>query len=144
LVMRGDVAKEALPTDERIMAFRETGDPALAVLLCQFGRYLMIAGSREGSQPLNLQGKWNQDVVPPWASGYTLNINTEMNYWPAETTNLAELHRPLFQMMSELAKNGAGTAKAMYGRRGWVVHHNTSLWRDTFPIDGWAHTSIWN
>lgn len=144
LVMHGDRAKGALPTDERILAFRESGDPALAALLFQFGRYLMIAGSREGSQPLNLQGKWNEHVVPPWASGYTLNINAQMNYWPAETTNLAELHRPLFQMMRELAVNGADTAKSMYGRRGWVVHHNTSLWRDTYPIDGWAHTSIWN
>ncbi len=144
LAMRGDPAKEALPTDERILAFQDSGDPALAALLFQFGRYLMIAGSRDGTQPLNLQGKWNERVIPPWASGYTLNINTEMNYWPAETTNLAELHRPLFQMARELAANGAGTAKTMYGRRGWVAHHNTSLWRDTFPIDGWAHTSIWN
>jgi alpha-L-fucosidase 2 len=144
LAMHGDPAKEAWPTDRRIVAFRDSGDPALAALLFQFGRYLMIAGSREGTQPLNLQGKWNEHVVPPWASGYTLNINTEMNYWPAETTNLGELQRPLFQMMRELAANGALTAKTMYGRRGWVVHHNTSLWRDTFPIDGWAHTSIWN
>lgn len=144
LTMPGDPEKDVMPTDQRIRAFRGSGDPALAALLFQFGRYLMIAGSREGTQPLNLQGKWNEHVIPPWASGYTLNINTEMNYWPAETTNLAELHRPLFQMMRELAVNGAGTAKTMYGRRGWVVHHNTSLWRDTFPIDGWAHTSIWN
>lgn len=144
LEMPGDPAKEQLTTDARIRTFHEGGDPALAALLFQFGRYLMIAGSREGTQPLNLQGKWNDKVIPPWASGYTLNINAEMNYWPAETTNLAELHQPLFQMMRELAVNGAVTAKAMYGRRGWVVHHNTTLWRDTFPIDGWVHTSIWN
>ncbi len=144
LELSGDPAKERLPTDARIAAFRESGDPGLAALLFQFGRYLMIAGSRDGTQPLNLQGKWNDKVVPPWASGYTLNINAQMNYWPAETTNLAELHRPMFQMMRELAGHGSVTAKSMYGRRGWVVHHNTTLWRDTFPIDGWAHTSIWN
>jgi alpha-L-fucosidase 2 len=144
LEMGGDPAKELLATDVRIAAFRESGDPSLAALLFQFGRYLMIAGSREGTQPLHLQGKWNDKVVPPWASGYTLNINAQMNYWPAESANLAELHRPFFQMIRELAINGSATAQSMYGRRGWVVHHNTTLWRDTFPIDGWAHTSIWN
>ncbi len=144
LDLAGESSKTHLPTDVRIASFRESGDPALAALLFQFGRYLMIAGSREGTQPLNLQGKWNDQVIPPWSSGYTLNINAQMNYWPAETTNLAELHQPLFQMMRELAVNGAVTARSMYGRRGWVVHHNTTLWRDTFPIDGWAHTSIWN
>ena len=144
LTMSGDPSKLSWPTDRRILAFRDSGDPALAALLFQFGRYLMIAGSRDGTQPLNLQGKWNEHVVPPWASGYTLNINTQMNYWPAEPTHLAELHRPLFRMIHELAENGAGTARTMYGRPGWVVHHNTTLWRDTFPIDGWAHTSIWN
>ena len=99
LRLDGDPAKEKLPTDARIAAFRASGDPALAMQLFQFGRYLLIAGSRAGSQPLNLQGKWNDLVIPPWASQYTVNINTEMNYWPAETTNLSELHEPLFRLI---------------------------------------------
>jgi alpha-L-fucosidase 2 len=144
LTLAGDPAKELLPTDARIAAFRESGDPALAALCFQFGRYLLIAGSRAGTQPLNLQGKWNDKVIPPWASSYTVNINTQMNYWPAEITNLSELHEPLFQMLRELAVNGALTARNMYHRRGWVAHHNTSLWRDSYPVDGTARAAFWN
>ncbi|AWI10720.1 hypothetical protein CKA38_14380 [Ereboglobus luteus] len=132
------------PTDARIAAFRETDDPALAALCFKFGRYLLIAGSRPGTQPLNLQGKWNDLVIPPWASSYTININTEMNYWPAETTALPELQGPLFDMLAELAEAGRHTARNMYGARGWVAHHNTSLWRDTYPVDGNTRAAWWN
>ena len=144
LTLDGDPAKAALSTDARIAAFRESGDPGLAALLFQFGRYLLIAGSRVGSQPLNLQGKWNDLVVPPWAASYTVNINTEMNYWPAEVTNLSELTEPLFQMTRESAVTGTRTARDMYHRRGWVVHHNITLWRDSFPVDGAARAAFWN
>jgi alpha-L-fucosidase 2 len=144
LRLDGDVAKNKLPTDARIPAFRQIGDPALAALLFHYGRYLMIAGSRVGTQPLNLQGKWNDLVIPPWASSYTTNINAEMNYWAAETTNLSELHEPLFRLTRETAANGARTARDMYHRRGWVAHHNTSLWRDSFPVDGRATSAFWN
>lgn len=144
LRLDGDPAKENQPTDQRIAAFRETGDPALAALCFQFGRYLLIAGSRAGTQPLNLQGLWNDQVIPPWASAYTININTEMNYWPTEVANLSELHAPLFQMLKEVAQTGQLAARSMYHNRGWVVHHNTTIWRDAFPVDGQARTSFWN
>ncbi|HVK04145.1 MAG TPA: glycoside hydrolase family 95 protein, partial [Armatimonadaceae bacterium] len=125
-----------LPTDERVRESARLDDPALAALYFQYGRYLLISSSRPGSQPANLQGVWNESPTPPWDSKYTININTEMNYWPAETTNLAECHEPLFRMVEEVAKTGARTAKAMYGAGGWVVHHNTDLWRASAPIDG--------
>jgi alpha-L-fucosidase 2 len=144
LQLKGDPAKEKLPTDQRIAAFRDTGDPALAALCFQFGRYLLIAGSRPGTQPLNLQGIWNAEVIPPWASAYTVNINTEMNYWPAEVTNLSETHEPLFAMLRELAQTGAIAARQMYHARGWVAHHNTTIWRDAFPVDGQARAAFWN
>jgi alpha-L-fucosidase 2 len=144
LTLAGDPAKDKLPTDARIAAFRDTGDPGLAALCFQYGRYLLIAGSRAGTQPLNLQGKWNDLVIPPWASEYTVNINTEMNYWPAEVTNLSELHEPFFRLMRETAVNGANTARTMYHRRGWVAHHNVTLWRDSFPVDGTARAAFWN
>ncbi|MGH9889545.1 MAG: glycoside hydrolase family 95 protein, partial [bacterium] len=144
LVLAGDPAKEKLPTDQRIASFRETGDPGLAALCFQLGRYLLIAGSRPGGQPLNLQGLWNEQVIPPWASAYTVNINTEMNYWPAETTNLSELQQPLFDMLRDVAKTGALAARDMYKRRGWVLHHNTTIWRDAFPVDGVARAAFWN
>lgn len=144
LHLEGDPAKEKLPTDARIAAFRETGDPGLAALCFQYGRYLLIAGSRAGTQPLNLQGKWNDLVIPPWASEYTVNINTEMNYWPAEVTNLSELHEPFFRLMRETAANGTVTARNMYHRRGWVAHHNVTLWRDSYPVDGTARAAFWN
>ena len=144
LRLDGDPAKEKLTTDARVAAFRATGDPALAALLFQYGRYLLIAGSRAGTHPLNLQGKWNDLVIPPWASSYTVNINAEMNYWPAETANLADLHEPLFRLIRETAVNGTRTARDTYRRRGWVAHHNTSLWRDSAPVDGRATSAFWN
>ncbi len=144
LQLAGDPAKEKLPTDARILAFRETGDPALAALTFQFGRYLLIAGSRAGTQPLNLQGIWNDQVIPPWASAYTININAQMNYWPAEVTNLSELHEPLFRMLKEVSQTGRIAARDMYHNRGWVTHHNTTIWRDAFPVDGQAIAAFWN
>jgi len=124
------------PTDERVRAFGDGGDPGLAALYCQYGRYLLIASSRAGSQPANLQGLWNESTSPPWGSKYTININTEMNYWPALSTNLAETMDPLTAMVSDLSITGARTAREMYGAGGWMAHHNTDLWRATGPIDG--------
>jgi len=144
LQLGGDPARATLATDARIAAFRDTNDPALAALCFQFGRYLLIAGSRPGTQPLNLQGLWNDQVIPPWASGYTININTEMNYWPAEVANLSETHEPLFQLLRELSVTGRIAARAMYHQRGWVAHHNTTIWRDAFPVDGSARAAFWN
>src|SRR5581483_8918011 len=102
----------------------------------QFGRYLLISSSRPGGQPAALQGIWNESMNPPWGGKYTININTEMNYWPAESCNLAECVEPLIGMVQDLAKTGARTAREMYSARGWVVHHNTDLWRASAPIDG--------
>ena len=131
------------PTDQRIDEFADLSDPDLAATLFQYGRYLMISGSRPGGQPLNLQGMWNKDVVPAWNCGYTMNINAEMNYWPAEITNLSECHEPFFRLISELAINGRKTAKQMYKSRGWVAHHNTSIWRETMPNDYSANAAFW-
>lgn len=125
-----------LPTDERIKNFSHGNDPQLATLYFQYGRYLLISSSRPGSQPANLQGLWNESLRPPWGSKYTININTEMNYWPADVGNLAECVDPLLAMVQDISVTGARTAKAMYGARGWVAHHNTDLWRATAPIDG--------
>ncbi|MDR2764932.1 MAG: glycoside hydrolase family 95 protein, partial [Tannerella sp.] len=133
----------ALPTDERICRNRETPDHGLIPLVFQYGRYLMISGSRPGGQPLNLQGMWNDQVIPPWNGGYTININTEMNYWLAELTNLPECQQPFFRMIKEIATTGAGTAAAMYHRKGWVGHHNVAIWRETFPNDGHPMASYW-
>jgi len=130
------------PTDERIRLSPTTDDPALAALYFQYGRYLLIACSRRGGQPANLQGLWNDSMNPPWGSKFTININTEMNYWPAEPTGLAECVKPLVEMVRDLSVTGARTAKAMYGARGWVAHHNTDLWRATAPIDG-AEYGVW-
>ena len=130
-------------TDERIVSFTEDNDPSMAVLLFQYGRYLMIAGSREGTQPLNLQGIWNDEVVPPWNCGYTSNINTEMNYWMAETTGLGECTEPLFTLIKETAKSGEQTARDMYGLPGWVGHHNVSIWRETYPNDWVVCAAFW-
>ncbi|HOX39798.1 MAG TPA: glycoside hydrolase family 95 protein [Candidatus Brocadiia bacterium] len=138
----GKSENSALDTDERIMKFAEGKDPALAALVFQYGRYLLIASSRAGSQPANLQGIWNDRNNPPWDSKWTVNINTEMNYWPAETTNLAECVLPLFDMLEDCAKTGAVTAERHYGARGWVLHHNTDLWRGTAPINHSNH-GIW-
>ncbi len=124
-----------LPTDERIRHFAEGNDPQMAVLYYQWGRYLLISSSRPGGQPANLQGLWNNSRNPPWGSKYTININTEMNYWPAESGNLAECVDPLIAMVNDLTVTGARTAQEMYGAHGWVAHHNTDLWRATGPID---------
>ncbi|GGB27234.1 alpha/beta hydrolase [Sphingomonas metalli] len=151
----GVTAAADQPTDLRVKADRAAGDPALATLYFNYGRYLLIACSREGGQPANLQGLWNEATDPPWGSKYTVNINTEMNYWPAEVTALPECVAPLVQMVRELAITGERTAQAMYGARGWVCHHNTDLWRATAPIDGapwglwptggaWLCTHLWD
>jgi alpha-L-fucosidase 2 len=124
------------PTDERVRGFADGTDPGLAALYFQYARYLLVTSSRAGSQPSNLQGLWNESMSPPWGSKYTVNINTEMNYWPALSTNLAETMEPLTAMVSDLSVTGARTARAMYGAGGWVTHHNTDLWRATGPIDG--------
>ncbi|MCX8037579.1 MAG: glycoside hydrolase family 95 protein [Candidatus Sumerlaeia bacterium] len=131
-----------LPTDQRLKLVKQHDDPHLAALYFQFGRYLLIASSRPGSQPANLQGIWNDQLKPPWDSKWTVNINTEMNYWPANVTNLAECHLPLFDMMDDLVLSGRKTAQAHYGARGWVLHHNTDLWRGTAPINASNH-GIW-
>ena len=144
-----------LPTDRRLAEFAAGRDPQVAALYFQYGRYLLICCSRPGTQPANLQGLWNESMSPPWQSKYTVNINTEMNYWPAETTNLAECHEPLIRMITELAESGSRTARVQYGAAGWVCHHNTDLWRATAPIDGpqwgmwptggaWLCTHLWN
>jgi alpha-L-fucosidase 2 len=129
-------SSKGVPTDERVRGFADGDDPGLAALYFQYGRYLLIASSRTGSQPANLQGLWNESMSPPWGSKYTININTEMNYWPALSTNLAETMDPLTEMVSDLSVTGARTAREMYGAGGWVAHHNTDLWRATGPIDG--------
>jgi len=131
-----------LPTDERIKNFANGNDPQLAALYFQFARYLLICCSRPGGQPATLQGLWNDSMSPPWGSKYTININTEMNYWPAETCNLSECVEPLTQMVLEMAETGQRTAKVQYGARGWVAHHNTDLWRATAPIDG-PNSGMW-
>lgn len=132
----------ALPTEQRVVRFASGNDPGLAALYHQFGRYLLIASSRPGTQPANLQGIWNDLLQPPWESKYTVNINTQMNYWPSEANALHECVEPLQQMVFDLAETGRGTARAMYGAPGWVVHHNTDLWRATAPIDG-AQWGLW-
>lgn len=128
-----------LPTNIRLSRQGKTGnDQELQVLYYQFGRYLMISSSRPGSQATNLQGIWNDHVQPPWGSNYTVNANTQMNYWLAENTNLSELHQPLFDFISRLAKNGETTAKVNYGiQQGWVLHHNTDIWAKTSPTGGY-------
>lgn len=132
------------PTDVRLESYRNgKDDHQLEVLLFQYGRYLMIAGSRPGTQALNLQGIWNPYVQPPWNSNYTTNINTEMNYWPAETCGLGECHEPLLDLISELSVTGSRTAEVHYSARGWTVHHNTDLWRMSSPSDGKAMWAFW-
>jgi alpha-L-fucosidase 2 len=138
----GAGAAAGRPTDERIRDFATRRDPQLAALYFQFGRYLLISSSRPGTQPANLQGDWNDQMKPPWDSKYTININTEMNYWPAESTNLSELVEPLTRLVLDLVETGARTAKVHYGARGWVAHHNTDLWRASAPIDGPA-SGMW-
>ena len=132
-----------LPTDERLLKFRSNpDDPAFLALYVQYARYLLISSSRPGTHPANLQGKWNHKLDPSWDSKYTVNINTEMNYWPVEMTNLSECHEPLFAMIKDLSKTGAEVAKQHYNANGWLVHHNTDIWRGAAPINGSNH-GIW-
>jgi alpha-L-fucosidase 2 len=131
-----------LPTDERLRRNQQQPDPALAALYFQFGRYLLISCSQPGAQPATLQGIWNPLVSPPWDSKYTVNINTEMNYWPAEPTALTELTAPLFDLVRDLTATGAQTAQTLYGAQGWVLHHNTDLWRIAGPVDH-ARAGMW-
>jgi alpha-L-fucosidase 2 len=130
------------PTDIRILEFAKADDPQLAALYFQFGRYLLISSSQPGGQPANLQGIWNDLMEPPWDSKYTTNINAEMNYWPAEVANLPELHQPFIEMVKDVSVTGSEAAQTMYGARGWVLHHNTDIWRLTGPIDQ-AGSGMW-
>jgi len=130
------------PTNERINSFIQDEDPSMVALLYQFGRYLLISSSRPGTQPANLQGIWNYKLAPPWDSKYTININTEMNYWPAEITNLSELTDPVIEMVEDLAVTGQNVAKEHYNMKGWVTHHNTDIWRGAAPINN-ANHGIW-
>ena len=139
----GDPAMNANPTHQRLQAMRDgTIDPNLEALCFQFGRYLLVSSSRVGGQAANLQGIWNEAILPPWGSKYTANINVQMNYWPAEVCNLAECHQPLFDLIKDLSETGARTAKTYYNRGGWVLHHNTDLWRGTAPVDA-ARYGMW-
>ena len=144
LELPSTTAQRLMPTDMRLAAYHEMEDPGLAAQLFQFGRYLMISGSRPGGQPLNLQGLWNDQLLPPWNSGYTLNINLEMNYWPAEVCHLSECHLPLFSLIREISENGEKIARDMYGLEGWTIHHNISLWREGYPSDGFVYWFFWN
>lgn len=130
------------PTDVRLAEFAKGNDPQLVTLYFQFGRYLLISSSRPGGQPANLQGIWADQLYPAWDSKYTVNINTEMNYWPSEITNLTEMNEPLVQMLKELSVTGRQTARDMYGANGWVLHHNTDIWRINGPVDG-AYWGMW-
>ncbi len=130
------------PTNERLISFKQDEDPSLVSLLFQYGRYLLISSSRIGTQPANLQGIWNDKLAPPWDSKYTININTEMNYWLAEITNLSELTDPLIRMVEDLSVSGQSTAKEHYNLQGWVTHHNTDIWRGAAPINN-ANHGIW-
>ena len=147
-------ATSYLPTDIRMDSLQNNPDPQMAALSYQFGRFLLIASSRPGTQPANLQGIWNKDQNPMWDAKYTTNINTQMNYWPVESANLSEMHEPLFKMIEELTDEGSQVAKEHYGANGWVFHQNTDLWRVTAPMDGaqwgtftvggaWLVTHMW-
>ena len=138
----GTSASSQQPTDKRIKNFSSNFDPELISMYFQFGRYLLISSSVPGSQPANLQGIWNPTTHPAWDSKYTININTEMNYWPAEKCNLQEMHEPLIQMIRELSESGMQTARDMYGCKGWVAHHNTDIWRISGVVDG-AYWGMW-
>ena len=134
-------AAAELPTNERLRVASTQPDPDLAALYFQYGRYLLIASSRPGTQPANLQGIWNELVRPPWSSNWTANINVQMNYWPAETCNLAECHEPLFDLIEGLSKTGARTAQMNYGCHGWVSHHNVDIWRQSAPVGDFGQGS---
>ena len=137
----GTTPAALLPTDKRVELFKEGNDPQLIELYFQFGRYLLICCSQPGGQAANLQGIWNDKTKAPWDGKYTANINLEMNYWPAEVTNLSELHEPMLRLVREVADKGRETA-AMYGCRGWTMHHNTDIWRSTGAVDGPSY-GIW-
>ena len=144
----GTTPSALLETDVRINSFADGNDAALAALLFQYGRYLLISSSQPGGQPANLQGIWNSELHPKWDSKYTVNINLQMNYWPAEVANLSECHMPLMTMLKELAESGHTTAQTMYGCRGWVLHHNTDIWRTTGMVDAafygmWPNGGAW-
>ena len=134
----GSRGGEDLPTDQRIRNYPADQDPALVSLLFQYGRYLLIASSRPHTIPANLQGIWNDMIRPPWSSNYTININTQMNYWPAEVANLAECHTALFDLIKNLSVNGAKTARTNYGCRGWCSHHNADLWCQSAPVGNYG------
>ena len=139
----GGKSKESVPTNERIYEFwKDPNDPQFISQYVQYSRYLMISSSRKGGQPANLQGIWNDRLNPPWESKWTVNINAEMNYWPVEVTNLSECHEPLFNMIDECSQTGALVAKEHYNADGWVLHHNTDIWRGTAPINA-SHHGIW-
>jgi alpha-L-fucosidase 2 len=143
----GETGQVNKPTDVRVAEFGSHFDPQLAALYFQFGRYLLICSSQPGGQAANLQGIWNYRLQAPWDGKYTVNINTEMNYWPAEVTSLAEMHEPFLQLIREVAETGRQTA-AMYGCRGWALHHNTDIWRSTGAVDGprygiWPTSNAW-
>ncbi|HPV17025.1 MAG TPA: glycoside hydrolase family 95 protein [Bacteroidales bacterium] len=138
----GSSGKENLPTDKRINEIPVEMDNSLAALYVQYGRYLLLSSSREGSYPANLQGIWNDRLNPPWDSKYTVNINIEMNYWPAEMLNIAECHEALFRMIGEVVPAGSKVADDHYNARGWVLHHNTDIWRGAAPINASDH-GIW-
>ncbi len=139
----GDNGRSSNPTNQRILDFwKDPSDPQLLALYIQYGRYLTISASRPGTYPTTLQGIWNDRLTPPWESKYTVNINTEMNYWPVELTNLSECHLPLFDMLEQVAQTGEVVAKEHYNCPGWVLHHNTDLWRGAAPINASNH-GIW-
>ncbi len=138
----GSTAAVNLPTNQRLEQFKEGKDPQLVALYFQFGRYLLISSSMPGTQPATLQGLWTDKLSPAWDSKYTVNINTEMNYWPAEVCNLPEMHEPLFAMLRDLSITGAEAADRMYGARGWCIHHNTDRWRISGAVDG-AFYGLW-
>lgn len=142
----GPVNKELehLPTNARLERVKAgESDHGLVGLYFQFGRYLLVASSRPGSLPANLQGIWNEHLTPPWDSKYTININTQMNYWPAELCNLSECHEPLFDLIERMREPGRHTAKVMYGCEGFVAHHNTDIWADTAPQDTYMPATHW-
>ena len=151
----GQGAADMEPTDKRVRAADQTDDPGLHALYFQYARYLMISSSRPGTQAANLQGIWNDSTTPPWGSKYTININTEMNYWPADPAGLGGCVEPLIRLVEDLAVTGAKTARTMYNARGWMAHHNTDIWRASAPIDGpmwglwpcggaWLCNSLWD
>ncbi|OXM86944.1 glycoside hydrolase family 95 protein [Paenibacillus rigui] len=140
----GEIGNQDLSTPERLERMKlGLEDPDLLALYFQFGRYLLIASSRPGSLPANLQGIWNDEMLPPWDSKYTININAQMNYWHAETCNLSECHEPLFELLERMRVNGRRTAQVMYGCRGFVAHHNTDIWADTAPQDIYPPATYW-